>query len=414
MKNGFALIVAIFVVVLFAVLGVVAVSLLSGESIMALRDLYGIQALELADAGLQYTLAAELATDPDWSDKSTGFSKNLSPGQFNVNYIYWSENQVIVQVTGVVGGVSRTIQSTVKRGGLPAAFTYSLYAANQGGQDLNIENSATIFGDFYYDGNVIMKNSSRLLNGTMYSDSLTLLNSATCANYEPIPQPPVPLPTLATGYYDNLLLECSKEAAGPLNWSSGTKDLLGQTQRYTSINISASGKVISSTGPAMLVATTGNFTIQNSGELGNNLTVVASQQASFLNSAKVGANFKLVAAKNVTISNSGNISQSLLFTYGNITFNNSAYYYGSIIAPTGMLSSVNSTRFRGLIYAGQIDLMNSTSLIGSIVIKQNVSHLRNSTTVTYDPSYLPTEWPPGLEGGISVSQEGTSDWQEVY
>lgn len=409
MSKGFALIIAIFVVVVFAVLGVVAVSLLSGESIMALRDLHGIQALELADAGLKHTLAYQLTGDDDWSD-NVGYTKNLSPGYFTVVYTYNSKNRVILQITGVVSGLSRTIQATVKRGGLPAAFGYGLYSANQGGEPLVIENTASIFGDFYYLGDVTMKNSARLLNGIMYSDSLTLLNSATCASWEPAPV--VPLPTLDTSYYDTLLKECTNSATSTLNMSSGTLALAGATRYYTSINLSGSAKV---TGPGMLVATTGNYIQQNSAELGNNITVVASQQATFSNSAKVGADTKVVATKDININNGQNfLPEALIFTYEDVMFNNTSYYYGSIICPNGLVSSVNSTKFRGLIYAGTIDMLNSTNLVGSIVLREGVSHFRNSSTVTYDPSYLPTEWPPGLEGGISASEEGTSDWQEVY
>lgn len=411
MSKGFALIVAIFVVVLFAVLGVVAVSLLSGESIMAMRDLHGIQALELAEAGLKHALAYQLSGDADWSD-NTGYSKNLSPGSFTIAYSYNAKNRVILQVTGVVFGVSRTIQSTVKRGGIPAAFGYGIYSANQGGEDLEIENSATIFGDFYYDGDVIMKNSSRLLNGTMYSDSLTLLNSATCASWEPLPQPPVPLPTLDTSYYDTLLAETTRSASSALNMSSGTLALAGTTKYYTSITLSGSAKV---TGPGTLVATTGNFTIQNSAQLGDNITVIAKQRGRFYNSAKVGSDFELVVNDDITMSNGSNFpAEALLFTYEDVKFSNTSYYYGSIIAPSGKLTSSNATKFRGLMYVGELDLLNSTSLIGAMVVIEEISHIRNSVTITYDPSYLPTTWPPGLEGGTSASEEGTSDWQEVY
>ncbi|MBI5699933.1 hypothetical protein HZC35_06520 [Candidatus Saganbacteria bacterium] len=408
-NRGFALIVAIFVVVVFAVLGVVAVSLLSGESIMAMRDLHGIQALELAEAGLKHALAYQLSGDDDWSD-NTGYSKNLSPGSFTISYTYNTKNRVTLQVTGVVSGVSRTIQSTVKRGGLPAAFGYGMYSANQGGDPLVIENSATIFGDFYFKGDVTMKNSSRLLNGTMYSDSLTLLNSATCASWEPAPD--VPLPTLETGYYDTLLAETTRSASSSLRMSSGTLALAGTTRYYTSINLSGSAIV---TGPGMLVATTGNFTLQNSARLGDNIIVVAKQQASFQNSAQVGNDVKIVANDDININNGQNfLPEALIFSYGNIDFDNTSYYYGSFICPNGQVSSLNSTKFRGLIYAGTIDMLNSTNLIGSIVLREGISHFRNSSTVTYDPSYLPTEWPPGLEGGVGASEEGTSDWLEVY
>lgn len=411
MNKGFALIVAIFVVVVFAVLGVVAVSLLSGESIMALRDLHGIQALELAEAGLKYTLAAKLTGDADWSD-NTGFTKNLSPGYFTVSYTYNATNRVTLQITGVVSGVSRTIQSTVRRGGLPGAFGYGIYSANQGGEPLVIENTATIYGDFYYTGDVTMKNSSRLLNGTMYSDFLTLLNSATCASWEPLPQPPVPLPTLDTSYYDTQLKECTRSATSALSMSTGTLALAGTTKYYTSITLSGSARV---TGPGKLVATTGSFNISNSAQLGNDITVIASQDANFDNSAVVGTNFELINTRDININNGQNFpAEALIFCYGDIEFENTSYYYGSIICPTGNMYSGNSTKFRGLIYAGSFDLQNSTSVIGCVVLSQDVGYFRNSSTLTYDLSYLPVDWPPGLEGGVSASEEGTSDWQEVY
>ncbi len=407
--RGFALIVAIFVVIVFAILGVVVVSLLSGESIMAMRDLHGIQALELAEAGLKYTLAAKLTGDDDWSD-NTGFTKNLSPGYFTVSYTYNAKNRVTLQITGVVSGVSRTIQSSVRRGGLPGAFGYGMYSANQGGEPLEIENTASIFGDFYYKGDVTMKNSARLLNGTMYSESLTLLNSATCASWELVPD--VPLPTLDTSYYDTQLKECTRSATSALSMSTGTLALAGTTKYYTSINLSGSAQV---TGPGKLVATTGSFTIGNSAVLGNDITVIASADANFNNSARVGDNFELINTRDININNGQNFpAEALIFCYRDIEFDNTSYYYGSIICPTGQMSSVNSTKFRGLIYAGSIELLNSTNLIGCVVLREGISYFRNSVTVTYDAAYLPTDWPPGLEGSTSTSEEGTSDWQEVY
>jgi hypothetical protein len=285
-----------------------------------------------------------------------------------------------------------------------------MYSANQGGEPLVIENTATIFGDFYYKGDVTMQNSARLLNGTMYSESLTLLNSATCASWEPVPD--VPLPTLDTSYYDTQLKECTRSATSALSMSTGTLALAGTTKYYTSITLSGSAKV---TGPGKLVATTGDFNIRNSAQLGNDITVIATRDANFNNSASVGTNFELINTRDINISNGQNFpAEALIFCYRDIEFNNTSYYYGSIICPNGEMSSVKSTKFRGLIYAGSIDLLNSTNLIGSVVLKVGISHVRNSVTVTYDASYLPVEWPPGLEGGVSASEEGTSDWQEVY
>ena len=43
-KKGFVLIVAIFIVILFAIVGVVAASLISGDSVVIIKDLKGLQA----------------------------------------------------------------------------------------------------------------------------------------------------------------------------------------------------------------------------------------------------------------------------------------------------------------------------------------------------------------------------------
>lgn len=412
MKNkAFALIVAIFVVMVFSVLGAVMVSLLSGESISITNDIRGLQALNIAEAGIRYVVASSIIPDPDWSNNSD-VSKNFGAGSFAVTYLQKSKTHVLLESRGTVAGVTRAVQASVDMtGASPTSFGFGIFAGNQGGGPLIVQNSATVNGDFYYNGDVTMRNSAKLINGTLISKSLTLQNSATCASWEPLPVPPIEPPTFEPSYYDTVLGETTKSATSALSLT-GTQvlNLNGETRYYTGITISNSARV---NGPGVLVATTGNLVIQNSAIIGGNIRFIVKGTSTFSNSVSVGNTTEVFSQGNVTIQNGQDFPMdSLLFTHGNILFNNSSYYYGVIIAPDGDLTSSNSTKFRGLIYADSIDLQNSTNLRGSVIV-DSVGYFSNSAIVTYDPAVLPAAWPIGFQGsgfyGITVS-----NWREVY
>ncbi|KAF0134137.1 MAG: hypothetical protein FD145_893 [Candidatus Saganbacteria bacterium] len=413
MNRGFVLVAAIFVVITFAVLGVVIVSLMSGENILSLRDYNSIRAFQIAEAGLNYTVAYSLANDSDWSDNS-GFTKNFGGGSFTISYSDLARKSCVLKSTGTFNGISRSITFGLKKSGIADAFSYAMYCNNLSTETLVIENSATVYGDFYYDGPVVMKNSSKLVNGTMFSDSLSLQNSATCASWETITQ--VDPPTFDSSYYDNLLKETTKSATSALNLSGSSilnlDDFHGVPQYYTSITLSNSAKII---GSGTLVATTGNFQLNNSSQIGDEITVIVKGTTSFNNSSKVGVNFELISGGSVTVNNSQNVpGDGVFFSDGNIVFNNSAQFKGSVLAPHGKISSVNSTIFKGLLYGREISLENSTTLSGSAAVNE-VGYFRNSAVVTYDPAQFPAVFPQGLEGGGGSGSETTSlDWRESF
>ena len=409
-NKGVALVVAIFVLVVFAVMAVVMISLMTGENILSLRDYNSTQAFQLAEAGIRFTVASSLAADSDWSN-NTGFAKNLSPGYFTVSYDFQTRRTCTLRVTGVVGGISRTIVTGFRKSGYPGAFDYGIYCNNYATETLYIQNSATIYGDFYYLGDVIMENNTHLYNGTMYSESLTLKQSATCASWEPAPI--INPPAFDTSYYDGLLAECTRSASSALDISSGTMNLAGGTYYYTSITIRGSAVV---NGPGRLVATTGNFTLDNSAQIGNDVMVIVKGDSILQQSSSTGTNFELISGGSIYIQNSKDIpAEALLFTYGSMTFDNQQKFWGSVLAPSGEVNSTNSTTFYGLIYADILNLQNTTKLYGSAAVG-SIGYFKNSTIVTYDPSKLPSTIPQGFEGGGGSSEEGftTTDWSEIF
>lgn len=392
------------------IISALAVSLVSGQNIASTRNYYGLQALNIAEGGMRYLVATTLAADSDFSDNPALGPIALGSGSFSVAYASQTMRNCVVQVTGTANGVSRTIQAEFKKGGLPFGFDYALCALDPSAT-LYITNSAAVYGDFYYNGAVVMTNSAKLQNGTMYSDSLTLQNSATCASWESIIDPLEPI-TFDTTYYENLLNETDHGAGSALNLSSGTMNLSGGTYYYTSINVSNTARI---NGPGTIVATTGNFNLSNTARLGDNITVIVKGTATFSNNSRVGANFHIIADGSISINNGQAIpSEALLYSNGDVVFNNSSTFAGVILAPSGSVTSLNSTTFNGLLYANSINMTNSTRLNGSVVVNQ-VGTFANSTVVTYDPSKLPSTIPFGFEnGGESSAGFTITDWKEVY
>lgn len=411
-KNAFILVVAIFFVVVFASVGVIAVSMLSTGSFSALRDLNGNKALNIAEGGIRFTIAASLISSSDWTT-AAAYSKNIGGGSFSVTYPQTAKNQVTIKSQGTINGITRTVQAIVTRptSTSPKDFGYGMFAGNQGGGPLIVQNSAKVDGDFYYNGDVIMKNSSTLVNGTLISKSLTLQNFATCASWEPLPVPPIAPPSFEPTYYNNLLNETTKSASSALNLSnSSVLNLNGQTLYYTSITISGSARI---NGPGTLVSK-GNFTAQNSSIIGDQIRIIAAGDTMFSNSVQVGNSVEVISADDVSISNGQNFPfNNLIYSKEDVLFNNSSFFYGSILAPYGDMTSVNATKFRGLIYAYGIDLQNSTNLRGSVIV-DNVGYFSNSAVVTYDPSVLPSNWPEGLSGVLFSGTPTTSNWREIY
>lgn len=411
-KKGQTLIGAVFVVVVIALLAIVAASLLSGESFSSAKNYQGIQALNIAEGGIRFTIATSLAADSDWTNNADFGPINFFSGTFYVHYVEKTVRTCQVEVTGTVNGITRVVRARLKRSGLPDAFDYGIYCNNLKSQTLYVQNNATIYGDFYYDGPVVMQNSARLLNGTLYSDSLSLQNGATAASWEPISNP-VPPPDFDSSYYDNLLLQTGHSAAGPLNLANGaTLNLAGQTLYYTSISISNNAQVI---GPGTLVATTGNFNLTNSASIGNDVTVIVSGTSTLGNSASVGSDFNLISQGSISNVNNQNIPpEAVFFSYGNVSFSNSSQFWGSVLAPSGEVSSGNATTFNGLLYAKKLSLSNSSRLNGSAAVNE-IGYFTNSVIVTYDPSKFPTVTPQGL-GGSAGSAEvvGISEWAEYY
>ncbi|OGC09961.1 hypothetical protein A3J90_02790 [candidate division WOR-1 bacterium RIFOXYC2_FULL_37_10] len=415
-KNGFALIVAIFVVVTFAVIGVVAVSLISGESIVTVKDLKGLQALNLAEAGAQYAITSDLAGDSDWSD-NTGFTKSLGGGSFTVTYHSQSVDTIKLRSLGLASGVIRVIEVDVDRNtgsiGYSAAFTHAIYASAPR-TTLEVINDAHVYGDLYYNGDVVMKNNALILDGTLYSAKLKTYNNATVETWEVAPAPEVP--TFDSSQYDNILAATNASASSNLvvqNNDSWTVNSMA----YKSVTFKNNAKIY---GSGTIVATEGNITIQNNALFyDDNITLIAEGDVILENNTNFKGNFKIYAHGDIIVKNNSIIpSEALFYTdQGDVTFDNNGHFSGSVLAPDGTVTCTNNTIIDGLIYADTFDALNNAHVSGSVVVN-DVGSLSNNVIITYDPLKLPVNIPVGL--GASIEGTGTSEagqksnWYEVF
>jgi len=110
-NKGFALIMAILVIVLFAVLGVIAASLFSSDIEIAADTLRSTQAFYIAEAGLQ-DVYYRLKNDEDYRDAPTTASEGLWTGNYSVDVTKDDTTYTLVS-TGTVGDVIRKIQRSV-------------------------------------------------------------------------------------------------------------------------------------------------------------------------------------------------------------------------------------------------------------------------------------------------------------
>jgi hypothetical protein len=82
-SRGVSLIAAVFIIVILGFMGVMFVSLITAGSFSAVNDMQSMQALYIAEGGLQYTLALNRNNIPNYS--TNGNWKDLGAGQFKVD-----------------------------------------------------------------------------------------------------------------------------------------------------------------------------------------------------------------------------------------------------------------------------------------------------------------------------------------
>lgn len=218
--DGFAVLMVMFVVMVFAALGMAAVGELSGSSQMFIDEYTSQQAFHVADAGLSYETLA-LAGDTDWSDNS-GHTNAFGPGSFTISYSSQTSSSATVRSDGTVGGITRSVsQSFTKEGGDLVALDAAIYTEHNveaSGQGVVTANGNVYAGDSAIasgQGHLDINGDLSTLNGVSTSGQGQIdVSGDTVSNYSSISVP--------TPDWDYWQSHATTVVSGNMNFDSGT------------------------------------------------------------------------------------------------------------------------------------------------------------------------------------------------
>jgi len=425
--KGQVIVAAVFVLVIVAALGMVAVSMLSTESFSAAKNWHGIQALNVAEAGLRFTIATSLAADSDFSDNTDFGPITLNPGTFTVHYVSKQKKQCVVEVTGTVQGVSRRVRSSFKKGGLPYQFSdYGLYAGQSDsiGDLVRFYNDSKIIGNFYYYGPIEIKGSRPppcQTEGVIKSTSIDPSPDVGIPNYYESWEAISSVEPIAWNntYYDNWLTVAASNAASSLTLSgNSTLNLAGGTRWYRSVTVKDYAKII---GPGTICATampsgTGDFILQDNAQVSGEVRIIARDDVQIINYAGTTGTVEIIARDDFDMDhNSYTTGQNnkLYCRNGDFTMNNNAIARGSVLVPYGKITCYTNTQIKGLVYANEFQAYDRATLEGGAVF-QEVGNFYNRSMVIQNNDLLPPTLPEGISAEATSGSWEVSDWGEVY
>lgn len=434
-NKGQVIIAAVFVIVIVAMLGMIAASMLSTESFSVAKNLHGIQALNAAEGGIRFTIVTSLAADADWSDNNDFGPVSLNPGTFSVHYVSKAKKSCILEVTGIVSGVSRTVRVSFKKDGLPYQLAdYGIYAGNPSsfGFPVTFFNNTKIVGNFFYYGPVWVwgdRPPPCQTDGAIRSSSIWPFPSVGIPNYYASWEAVNTIEVFPwdNTYYDNWLTVASSYAAESKTLT-GTDELKlnGGTRWFRNVTMRNDSTII---GPGTICATAnpsgGFFTTYNNARFIGPVRIIArggglwpfNPSIQFNNDTSWTATPEIIAQ--YTLELTGNVTtpaNSILYSRGNWPFGFSnktnAIVQGSVLAPYGQVLNQNNAQIKGLVYANAYVSLNNSTLEGGAIFIQ-LANFFNNSMVIQNPDLIPSPLPPGVSAEAAAGFE-MWDWGEVY
>ena len=358
MKKGQIIIAAVFVLIVVAMLGALVVSQLSTQSFSAVKTLAGIQALNVAEGGIRYTVETYLAADPDWSDNLDFGPIALGRGDFSVRYLAKLAKACTFEVTGTVDGVSKKIRASFLKNSLTGiAGEYAIYLGGSG-ESSSIGSNASIDGDIYISGDLSL--NSGTISGDATATGYISGGATVTGTTESYAPPPPSMPVLNTTYYDQQILIAGGYPGGGITYSNATLSgdyyVNGPVTLGGTINVSGSARIVTSRWVA----------VNNNSTIGNNLTIISDIDISIGNSVNIGTNGLWYATQSMAIGNSPDVALvvagagTAFLTPGTINIGNSCDFAGFIYASN--LITGNGLNFDGLVMAGSVTIGNNAEL----------------------------------------------------
>ncbi|NQU16840.1 MAG: hypothetical protein HQ564_02140 [Candidatus Saganbacteria bacterium] len=149
-NKAYALIVTIYVIVIFSAIGITIAAFISSESIGNVLTLSGIKSIHIAEGGAEYALAKDLLVDYDWSDNNGQTNSNIALGDGEFDTVIRSYEPTIctIEASGyfnrgnVLSEIRREVEVTLQRN-YEEALLGAMYAANR----INLNNGSGTIND---------------------------------------------------------------------------------------------------------------------------------------------------------------------------------------------------------------------------------------------------------------------------
>ncbi len=266
--------------------------------------------------------------------------------------------------------------------------------------DLRLAQSAAIFESLYCQGDLTMSQSSVIYDEAYIGGTITMGQSSTIyggsypfsspANPYYIVQPTVP--ALDTSFYDELLATAAVSNSG---LSFGSSINLSGTVKYVTGSASLqSARTITSTPGGGVLVIRDNFSMQQSCQIGPNVTVVCGQIFEMGQSTRVGTNALIYAGTRINMKQTGIVANR-----------------ASLVTP-GIVDMKQAAQASGFVYAGQmLDLSQSVAIQG-LTFAGDVANLSQSVMISYNRSVLPFNLAPGIQTNDAVSMT-PQRWREL-
>jgi hypothetical protein len=425
LKPGQMLVGAIFVIVIFSILGIELASLLSSESYSTIQNYSGVKALNVAEGGVRFTVATSLAATAIWSNSSL---KKFGPisfgtGTFSVTYDSISIDDVTFEVAGTVSGITRTIKVHFNKqsNSLGVFADYNVYAGTPGsvGNTLNLYDSTKIIGDFYYYGPISI-NQSRppyppiQTGGEIKSTSISPSSPGgipyyyssweAIGNISPV--------VWDNTYYNAMLAKVNGASSGS---PSGSFTLNNRTITYDAISLYGN-YTITGTGT---ICVKNDFNVGTTTRLTGNLDLIVGGNFSMQDFSSMQGTIEVDVKGTVAMNGNSCITTGAwVYTESSATnwamaLNANNLIQGSVLAPYGGLVEYGNSYIKGLAYSKFYEIYGNSTLEGAGVFL-DVGNFYNNSTIIQNGNILPQLVPQGLSSESTNATVSNTYWNEIY
>ncbi|HOK56728.1 MAG TPA: hypothetical protein PLF90_05300 [bacterium] len=385
MKKGQVLLLVFLIVLIIGILGIGLLHMSGMESIQLRRQIHYLQALNIAEAGIERTLW-KMASTPGWKD---GYTEEVLENGFYTVLIEElpTPNRYKITSTGKVGygfgSILKTIylEVEVRSKKWPFAFDYGLFWGNPSGSSspLNLSNGVSVIGNVFVYGNINIGNNASVTNGSVYSTG-TVTGGGT---YQ-VGELPDPLPekiNFDTSSYDQLINIAYQKPKKDFKLKNRQSYNLNGEILYVNGNVEVSNncKIY---GPGKIVAT-GDILIENNSEISGNVDLIANGTVTLRNNVVYQSDRTIIYGKTgITVWNNDNVGEKIL------------------LYTPGKLEVSQNVNVRGILWGGNVDLENNAYIKGAVYGDYFENNkIRNNVCIEYDPTIFEFDPPPGVPPG---------------